>query len=106
LIPTPENVGSGKFGTPWERIHAANARIRRRWLALSGGGALPPPGNSLHALAAARNTGPATATPFTVTPELADDLESEKPPPPDPEEGSGKVDTPWERMHFAIVSML
>ena len=48
--PPPENVGSGKFGTPWERMHAAAFRYCPCsegviwWLPSPPG---PPPGSSL-----------------------------------------------------------
>ncbi len=47
--PPPENVGSGKFGTPWVRMHAAAFRYCDCSAGLTGGCCLPgpPPGSSL-----------------------------------------------------------
>ena|ERR1700733_5501463 len=83
-------------------MHSAKAAAARFWLAVTGGGAVPPP-NSLHVFSAASNAGPSNVVPFTVSVELPGVLEIEKPaPPPDgPLVGSGKFDTPWERMHSA-----
>src|SRR5580658_337938 len=59
--PPPENVGSGKFGRPWERMHAAAFRYCpcscgvMCWLPSPPG---PPPGISfLHACCADLNRG-------------------------------------------------
>jgi hypothetical protein len=76
-------IGSGKLGTPWDRMHAAY------WSAASCSAAEGPPpvpwGNSVsHALTAAWYPGASLSTPAGNCPP-----------------GSGKVETPCDRMHWA-----
>ena len=68
-IPTPPfapNVGSGKLGTPCERMHWENLSIAAFWLADSGCGC-PPFGRYERQLCIADwNAGAETLTPLTV----------------------------------------
>jgi hypothetical protein len=84
--------GSGKFGSPWLRTHAAHASAVWRSLADAGAGVAlgPPPGtNLLHLLSADWNVG--------------EDLTAEPGPNAGPalEPGSGNCGTPCERMQSA-----
>lgn len=85
-------VGSGKSGSPCARMHWANASAARFWAAVSVRG-WPAFGKyDLHACRAAWNAGDCGFNPLPLRsmPPLV--------------LGSGKVGTPWERMHLASLS--
>src|ERR1700733_15297967 len=87
--PDPDS-GSGKPGTPLRRMHCANLSAARCWLAVMWSGA-PCLGPYLaHAFWADWNAGDC-AEPIGM-------LTMPRCP------GSGKVGTPWERMHWANFS--
>src|ERR671934_1470257 len=85
----PENCGSGNFGTPCARMQAENLSAWACIFACSAGlGGCPPVGGYFRqAFCAFWKAGESGLTPFNVTLPLA--------------EGSGKFDTPCERMHDA-----
>lgn len=61
-LTTPK-VGSGNSGSPWPRIHFANATARRRWLSEACTGPPRTGANRLHAFCAAWNAGDRGLTP-------------------------------------------
>lgn len=105
IRPPGPNAGSGKFGSPWVRMHWENFSIAARWLADSAGGRPPFGSFEWQACIALWNFGELTATPLTLRE------------PPDPTfcwiwmppvpllPGSGKLGTPLARMHFANVTI-
>jgi len=97
-MPPPEGgpegglvVGSGKFGTPWLRIHSASLSIASFWFSEAGPGPGPPGSSFRHTAWADRTAGDRGLNP--------DPGLNWKPPPPG--FGSGKLGTPWERMQSA-----
>lgn len=87
LPPLARNVGSGKFGTPWERMHFAFVIASRRSLAEAGEPCtVLADCTDAHAWWADWNAGDWVSTP-----------ERSKP----PGVGSGKLGTPFERMQSA-----
>src|SRR5438034_9381841 len=90
IAPPCENSGSGKFGTPCERMQAEKRRSCSCSFACSAGdGALPAGMSFLHARCADRNCGESGLIP------LPGPTETLKSP---PLEGSGKFRIPCERM--------
>src|SRR5579862_8873500 len=83
----PSPLGSGKFGTPWARMHSANRNIAFDAAACCAGVSCggPPPGRNLRqAWTAAWNCGePGSAFPVTVTPAIVIWLPVD-PPAPEP----------------------
>jgi hypothetical protein len=107
--PTPPfgpawTFGSGKFGTPWERMQVAissAALLRFLTCVAEIGGGLGM--YFAHAFWAAWKAGALTGTPLTVieAPEPALWLCWMRRPPPLVLLGSGKFGTPWERTQLA-----
>ena len=90
--------GSGKFGTPWLRMHLAKFNPRWRWavcvvVAWAGGRYF------WHSARAARNAGALTDTPLS---EIVWAFPWISTPPP---LKSGKLVTPLARMHFEKASV-
>jgi len=108
-MPTPPpgpvaNTGSGKFGTPCERMQRAMARAAAFIFAVSAAEGVPPLGRYLRQVCiAAWNAGALTETPLTVIelPEPARWPAWIRMPPWPLFPGSGKLGTPCERMHSA-----
>src|SRR3989442_10900090 len=88
-IAPPETFGSGKFGTPCDRMHAENLRAHLSALACAAGSTFPPFGRYFeHADCACLNWGEfglSPLPPLMVSPPLLS--------------GSGKFGTPFFRMH-------
>ena len=86
--------GSGKWGSPWLRMHLAKASAAANWAFVGLRGPGPPPGRSLpHFLCAAWKAGDCG---FNPEPGLISI--------PPPALGSGKFGTPLARMHPANFS--
>jgi hypothetical protein len=99
--PLLENVGSGKFGTPWVRMQWANFSAACFWLAVGFGGGPLGVKKRAHAFSAATATGPLNVIPSTISgPPLTVRSMPLKPSPPGPFVGSGKFVTPCERMQL------
>src|SRR4030088_2857140 len=88
--PSGSVAGSGKFGTPWARMHSANLTYSRR--SARNWAFVPPLGiKDLHAFEAAGNRGDLLMS-FTLGGSCPLAL------------GSGKFGTPWARTHRAKAS--
>jgi hypothetical protein len=100
----PVTCGSGKLGTPCERMHWAILSAFARIAVMPPGGPLPPCGSfELQACDADWNAGALTGTPLTVIvwPEPARCEAWICTPPPLLAVGSGKLGTPCERIQLA-----
>ena len=86
-----EGVGSGNFGTPWVRMHYANVSAAAFSAAVGGVHGVVDPRIFWQACCAAWKAGDDGL--------MAPTRWNWKPPPCEP--GSGKSDTPCERMHWA-----
>jgi hypothetical protein len=100
-----ENVGSGKLGTPWVRMHRANLNSLWRCAAVGCGGGPFGTRNRAQAFSAASATGPLKLIPLTTRAPVIDRVTPPgKPSPPAVALGFGKLVTPWVRMQRDIAA--
>src|ERR1700691_6322655 len=92
MLPPEESFGSGKLGTPWERMHAESfSACSSRALCCAGLGADPAGAYLLHAFSAAFHWGDCGFGPWPFWPWIW----------MWPSVGSGNSGAPWVRMHCA-----